>query len=228
MLTSLYSKHGRICELSSLPILGCVADGFSTWLMEQGYDRAYAVQRLCLLEYVDSLLSKRGIRRVQDIAQADLIACRDRLARLFPGRRGTTSALEGYLSSQQLLKPPPAATGITAQCLASYVEHLQTVQAAAKGTIDDKRRTASELLAHLRVERDPGRMKRLTTNDVEAFIKKISRRLSRRSLQGFIGNLRGFLRFLASEGLVPQGVDRQIDTTAPVELSRGICAGLSR
>ena len=72
--------------------------------------------------------------------------------------------------------------------------------------------TASEFLAHLKIEKHPGRLKTLTINDLEAFVKKISQRLSRVSLQHIAGRLRSFLRFLAVTGATPQGLDRQIDT----------------
>jgi site-specific recombinase XerD len=213
MLTMFYSSPSRIRRYLSLPIFGSVVDGFSTWLADHGYDRAYATQRLCLLEHLDSLLSKRGIRCLRDIDQADLIACRKRLIRLSPGRGGTTSALERYLYDQHLLNPPSprTATGVATKCLAAYVQYLKTVQAAAASTIRHKRRAAAELFAYLQIERDPARMKRLTINDVEAFIKKTSRRLSRRTLQGYVALIRSFLRFLASEGHVRQGLDHQID-----------------
>ena len=213
MLTTFYSNPNRIRGYLSLPILGPVVDGFSTWLAEHGYDRMYAAQRLRLLMHIDRFLSTRGIRRVQDIGQADLIACRKRLLQLFPDRRGAMSALERYLSSKQLLKPPSTTTvpGTTTKYLAAYVQHLKTVRAEAASTIRHKHRAASEFLAYLKVERDSARLKSLSINDVEAFIKKVSPRLSRRSLQGFVTLLRNFLRFLALEGHVPQGLDRQID-----------------
>lgn len=213
MLTMIYSSRNRISRYLSLPIFGPVVDGFSTWLAEHGYCRAYATQRLRLLARIDPLLTKRGFRRVQDIDQADWVACRKQLIRLFPGRRGTTSALERYLYSQQLLKPSSArtVTGVATKCLAAYVQYLKTVQAEAVSTIRHKHQAASELLAYLKVERNPARLKRLTIGDVEAFIKTISHRLSRRSLQGFVACLRSFVRFLASEGQVPHGLDHQID-----------------
>ena len=47
---------------------------------------------------------------------------------------------------------------------------------------------------------------------METYIKQTGKRLSRASLQHDIAALRGFLRFLATDGRAPTGLDRQIDT----------------
>ena len=47
---------------------------------------------------------------------------------------------------------------------------------------------------------------------MEAYIKQAGKRLCRASLQHDIAALRGFLRFLATDGRAPTGLDRRIDT----------------
>ena len=47
---------------------------------------------------------------------------------------------------------------------------------------------------------------------MEAYIKQAGKRLCRASLQHDIAALRGFLRFLATDGRTPTGLDRRIDT----------------
>src|SRR5258707_5168837 len=48
--------------------------------------------------------------------------------------------------------------------------------------------------------------------DVESYVNQTGKRLSRASLQHDIAALRGFLRFLATDGSIPTGLDRRIDT----------------
>ena len=55
-------------------------------------------------------------------------------------------------------------------------------------------------------------MRCIRAGNIESYIAKAGRRLSRASLQHDIAALRGFLRFLTMDGRAPAGLDRQIDT----------------
>lgn len=210
MLKTLYPASFR--RYSSLAILGPIVDGFSTWLVEQRYNHAYLKHRICLLTYIEKALSRRGLRHVKEIAQADWVACRKSLVRLFPDQTGTTHALETYLHAQNLLKPTEQkVTSTTAKYLAAYGRYMETVRGAAASTIQQNSYTVSEFLAHLKIEKRSGLLKTLTINDLEAFVKKISQRLRRASLRTIVGRLRGFLRFLAVRDEIPQGLECQVD-----------------
>lgn len=198
---------------SSLAILGPIADGFTTWLVEHRYGHTYTRQRIWLLPYIEAVLIRRGIRHLNEIGQADLVVCRKSLRRRFPYLTGTTCALGAYLQVQNLLRPTEQKViGAKARYLAAYARYLKTVRGAAASTIQQNSYTASEFLAHLQIEQYPGRLKTLTINDLEAFVKKISPRLTRASLQRIAARLRSYLRFLAVTGEIPHGLDRQIDT----------------
>lgn len=211
MLKTLYPASFR--RYSSLAILGPVVDGFTTWLLGHRYTCSSVRQRLWLLSYIESALIRRGVRHLSEIAHTDLEACRKSLRRRFPYLTGTTDALQAYLRTKNLLKPAEArATSAAARYLAAYAHYLETVCGAAASTIQHNSCTASEFLAYLKIERHPGRLKTLTLNDLEAFVKRISHRFTRTSLRGITGRLRSFLRFLAVKGEIPQGLDSQIDT----------------
>jgi integrase len=211
MLKTLYPVSFR--RYSSLAILGPMVDGFSTWLLEQRYNHTYIKQRIWLVPYIEAVLSRRGVQHVSEIVQSDWVACRKSLLRRFPDQTGTTHALEKYLHVQKFLKPTERkVTSAAATYLAAYGRYLETVRGAATSTIQQNSYTVLEFLAHLRIEKRPGLLKTLTINDLEAFVKKISQRLSRASLRSIVGRLRGFLRYLAVRGEIAHGLDRQIDT----------------
>jgi integrase len=197
---------------ASLVILGPIVDGFSTWLLEHRYNHKYAQHRICLLSYLEAVLIRRGIRHVSEIGEADWAACRKSLLRRFPDQTGTTCALERYLHVRGLLKPTePVVASATARYLAAYTHYLETVRGASASTIQQKSYTASEFLAHIKIDKSHGRLKTLTFKELEAFIKLISERFTRASLRCIVARLRCFLRFLAVQGEVPQGLDCQID-----------------
>lgn len=211
MLRTLYPVSFR--RYLSLAIFGPIVDGFSAWLVNQRYDSTYLRQRIWLLPYIEAALIRRGVRRVTEISPGDWAACRRSLSRRFPDQTGTTFALETYLQSHDLLRPPvQTVTGAADKYVMAYAHFLETVCGAAASTIQQNSYTASEFLTYLKIESRPGRLKTLTSYDLDAFIKGISHRLSRTSLRSIAGRLRSFLRFLAVKGEIPQGLDGQIDT----------------
>jgi integrase len=210
MLQTLYPAAFR--RYSSLAIFGPIVDGFSTWLVEKRYNPTYLKHRICLLPHIEAVLIRRGVRHVNEIGQGDWDACRKHLLRRFPDQTGTTCALERYLYVHNLLRPTEQKMTSAARYLAAYAHYLETVRGAAFSTIQQNSYTALEFLAYIKIEKHPERLKTLTINDLEGFVKTISHRFTRASLQRIAGRLRGFLRFLAVKGEIPQGLDRQIDT----------------
>lgn len=197
---------------SSLRIFGPIIDNFIIWLQEHRYNKAYAKQRIWLLPYVESVLIRRGVRHVSEIASADWAACRRSLLRRFPGQTGTTYALERYLREHNLLRSTgETAASVSARLLAAYAHYLETVRGAAPSTIRPYSYTASEFLAYFGIEEQNERLKVLTVNDLEAFVKAISHRFNRASLHQIVGRIRCFLRFLTVQGETPHGLDRQVD-----------------
>jgi|SRR5579872_1322705 len=209
MFKTLYPIAFR--RYSSLPVLGPIVDGFAAWLVERGYARRSSRRLMWRLRHIEATLSRRGVRNLNAITQADLAVCDEEMLR-FDNRRGQTRALGEYLRIRGLVKPAGRKmTSVATRYLAEYAHYLDTVRGAAASTIRQNWYTASEFLAHLKIGECPGRLKNLAISDIEAFVKKISRRLSRASLQQIVGRLRSFLRFLAVRGEIPQGLEHQID-----------------
>lgn len=197
---------------SSLKILGPIVDGFADWLVERGYNVCYLKCRICLLPYIEAVLRKRGIRHVGEIGPSDWAASHRSVLRRFPGQSGISYALQKYLHLRNLLKPTEQKETRTAKYLALYAHHLKAVRGAAAQTIKQHSYTAARFLQHLNFERRPRRLKVLTVRDVEAFVKKISRRYSRPSMQRIAWRVRSFLRFLAFKREIPHGLDLHVDT----------------
>jgi site-specific recombinase XerD len=91
-----------------------------------------------------------------------------------------------------------------------YTNHLRQVRGFSASTVSSHRRTAQCFLQHLK---ESGiAVGRIRASNIETYISKAGRRLSRASLQHDIAALRGFLRFLTTDGRLPAGLDLQIDT----------------
>jgi site-specific recombinase XerD len=91
-----------------------------------------------------------------------------------------------------------------------YANHLRKVRGFADSTIGHHRYTARCFLDYLKMKKVP--VSSIHPGDIETYIKQGGKRLSRASLQHEIAAVRGFLRFLATEGKTRPGLDRQIDT----------------
>jgi site-specific recombinase XerD len=103
-------------------------------------------------------------------------------------------------------------TGTSAQRILSeeYANHLRDVRGFAASTVCHHRYASQCFLNHLKAKKIP--LGSIQPKDVETYVNQTGKRLSRASLQHDIAALRGFLRFLATDGRTPTGLDRRIDT----------------
>jgi len=209
MLRSLLPKAHP--KFFSLPLLGPIADGFDDWLAASGYtpgSREFAIR---MLPHVDADLRRR-IPDAASLTHATLHACWRDLIKDFPTNAGTVRALERYLTVAGVIAAERSeAAGATVLRLSrEYVDHLRDVRGFAASTVSSHRRTAECFLQHL----DEGgtAVGCIRPSHIESYIAKAGRRLSRATLQHEIAALRGFLRYLSTDGRAPASLDRQIDT----------------
>src|SRR5438093_3514186 len=195
-------------------MLESVADGFDDWLSGNGYTRLSLKHAIRMLAQIDADLRRRGTGEVAKLTHAILDACwRDR-NKCFPGDAGTVRALERYLTTHKMIvvnETGRAPVVSAAAMLASeYADYLHEVGGFAVSTIRHHRYVSRCFLDHLDAKRVS--LRSIQPSDLETYILQAGKRLSRASLQQEIAPLRGFLRFLAMDGRVPHGLDRQIDT----------------
>jgi integrase/recombinase XerD len=73
-------------------------------------------------------------------------------------------------------------------------------------------RIISEFLDLLKYEETHDRLASLSIKDIENFIQYMAKRMGRVSLKNVTLTLRSFLRFLVVEGVIPSGLENQVDT----------------
>src|SRR5439155_18345102 len=173
--------------------------------------RKHAIQ---VLRHIDLDLRRRRIGEVARLTHAVLEDCwRDR-NKLFPGDAGTVRTLERYVITNSMIAvaetggvPMASAAAVLAN---EYANYLREVGGFAVSTIRHHRYVSGCFLDHLDSKKVS--LRSIQPSDLETYILQAGKRLSRASLQQEIAPLRGFLRFLAMDGRVPHGLDRQIDT----------------
>ena len=210
MLHSIFPQVDH--KFLSMPLLGPVADGFDDWLATNGYtcsSRKHAIQ---VLRHIDLDLRRRRISEIAKLTHAILDDCwRDR-NKLFPGDAGTVRTLARYLITNSMIAETGGVPiGSAAAVLVNeYANYLCEVGGFAVSTIRHHRYVSRCFLDHLDSKKVS--LRSIQPSDLETYILQAGKRLSRASLQQEIAPLRGFLRFLAMDGRVPHGLDRQIDT----------------
>ena len=211
MLAKLFPRSAR--RYSTLPLFGPVMDGFDDWLLERGYTHGSRRAELQIVVHVDRYLRRQGARRIQDLTALAFHRCWKALQRRNPTTAGVAHVLERFLRSHDLLPSPPIPTSsaIDAQ-MAAYSEYLQEVRGFSPSTVRSHIRTAIQFLTFLQFEKAPSVLADVDPSQLEGFIRKVGKSVSRGTLQHTIAELRGFLRFLAVCGKVVPGLETQIDT----------------
>jgi integrase/recombinase XerD len=211
MLLKLYPRVHR--RYSSLPVLGTIAEGFGTWLLNQGYSTDCVREHFCAMRRVARLLHQRGIGSVTELTRAKLQACSP--ANRLDERRLTASVrlLDRYFESETSLYPVRPLSRIGHRVANYYGTYLDQVRGLAPSTVAAHCGTAAAFLADIGYESSPERLRTLRALDVEDFIRRSGARMKRASLQHIVAHVRGFLRFMVSSGETAIGLDKQIDTT---------------
>jgi integrase/recombinase XerD len=196
----------------SLTLLGPIADSFDDWLAANGYTQLSRRRTICELPRVDAQLRRRQIKEIPNLTPAVLDDCWGSLIKKHPNCAGTVRPLERYLVINSLIVPdrPETGTSATSIVIEEYANFLHEVRGLASSTIARQKYTARCFLQHLQERRI--QLKKIQTAHIESFITKVGKRLSRVTLQSEISALRGFLRFLATDGRAPQDLANQIDT----------------
>jgi site-specific recombinase XerD len=119
-------------------------------------------------------------------------------------------SLVKYLEERHLLAP--AHSTPRQELLISYRLYLEGVRGVATSTVSQHAATARHLLVHLGRAEDLRRLRTMDQRGIEDFLAVRGARVGRESLQHEVAHLRSFLRFLASHGLAPAGLDTGIDT----------------
>ena len=197
----------------SMPLLGPIVDGFDDWLASNGYTRGSRRFAIRMLPHVDADLRRRRARDVAGLTRATLDDSWRDLIKVFPTNAGTVRALKRYLTAAGLIvavETETEATSSAAILSQEYVNHLREVRGFAASTVSHHRYAAQCFLNHLKAKKIS--LSSIQSKDIETYVNQTGKRLSRASLQHDIAAVRGLLRFLATDGRVPTGLDRQIDT----------------
>ena len=197
----------------SLPVLGPLMDRYADWLRRQQYTWRSTRYELRMAAQVAEYLKRRAVRRIDELEQRHLDACHHRFRRKFPEEAGSVLVLARFLQEcGHVEKGLPSTTHSPGEVhVEAFMAHLAEVRGYAPSTIRRQGQIATEFLTWLHFADAPDRLCSLTSDDLEGFIRHLSKRMGRVALQKPTAILRNLLRFLAADGTVPVGLDKMID-----------------
>ena len=212
MLQSLLPKAHL--KFRALPLFGSVADGFDDWLATSGYTPGSRKFSIRFLVHAHADLRKRGVRKLTELTRPILYDSWRDLIKAFPNEAGTVRTLARYLNATGTITTGAIeeAPSVSSATLLSdeYVSFLGKVRGCSPSTISHHRFASRCFLDHLESCSVP--LGSVHSSDIEAYITQAGGRMCRASLQHEVAVVRGLLRFLAKDGRVRAGLDRQIDT----------------
>lgn len=188
-------------------------DAFAEQLARQGYSGATAREKLRLVAHLSRWLARNNVR-AEDLDEACI--GRFRRYRRQRGRIDHQAAATGKALLRQLREMGviPLATDRDAhdtRCRAvdDYRRYLAQERGLASATIDNYVPVVRDFVAGR-----PAPLDGLCLNDIRAFIRRRSTRISRRRLQLEVTALRSFLRYLQQRGTISAGLAAAVPMVA--------------
>lgn len=211
MITEFFPQGSQ--RYQSLPVLGPLMDCYAGWLRERQYTWRSTRYQLRMAARIAYYLKRRGIRRIDELSQKHMDLCHRWFRQKFPGECGGVVALVRFLRETRHVEmspsqPVPSPGDVHVK---AFMLHLGEVRGFVPSTIRRQGQIASEFLTWLRFSDAPSRLSSLTIGDLEGFIRHLSKRMGRVGLQKPVASMRNFLRFLATNGAVPVGLDGMIE-----------------
>lgn len=209
MLTSLFPQaHTRY---TTLPVLGGSLEGLCAWLVNLGYPLSAVRRRIEGAPLLDKCLQQRDIHSLTGCTATQLRAC-------FPRQKRWTAqiayslgrSLMTYLEEQGVLTAPPPTP--SERLLDAYCHHLGRVRGLAPSRIRLHWSYCAQFLRFLRYDVNVQCLSEVRIGVLEAFLTETANRLGRITMQTVVATLRSFLRFLTLSGIVPAGLDRQLES----------------
>lgn len=195
----------------SLPVLGQVLEGYSSWLLRQGYSVECARLHCQTGTRLARMLTQRGIATLSELTRFQLRDCAPPRARQDCPLAALIHTLERYFVSELSLYQAGPLSPLEKR-IETYETYLKKVRDLVPATIKDHLRVAAAFLKHIGYGMNSKGIARLDPQEVESFVHLAGQRLGRAALKNVVWKIRAFLRFLTTVGEAPTGLHERIDT----------------
>ena len=197
----------------SLPVLGPVLDQFTDWIQSRGYSMRAFSGLFGHIRHLDQYFRRRGLREWRDLTREHFETAWERLRKRSCTWGGTIRQVQHFLEQVYGLSAgkgrPVSRYGLLME---QYEQYLRDERCFADHNIDSHRSYVRFFLDFLGYERSPSVLRKLTIQQVEAFLQTQSKHCHRRSLQHVVSYIRCFLRYQYTQGTLARRLDDAIET----------------
>lgn len=182
-------------------------------MQDQGYSAGAIVGYLRILPTVVGWLQRHQIKTLAQLTHQELRLAHDYFRPRQQAPSWVIRALDRFLCEHHLVAPGEAPTprNVEVKVAASKL-HLRETRGLTETTIHGHAGLLRTFLKFLRLDRDPYRLERLQSAQIEAFLRQSARTNNRFSLQHIVATLRAFLRWQHAQGFRPRPLHLEIDT----------------
>ena len=200
-MTKTYFPDSRVRQRLYEGPLAIYIDAFAELLTRQGYASATARDKLRLIAHLSRWLDRDKLP-VEELNEAciERFRCyRCRQGRVDRHAAATCKALLQQLRAASVIppSPEPREDNVQRRIEDDYRQYLVQERGLASATIINYVAIVRDFVAA-----NPMPLDTLCLNDIHAFIRRLSRKFSRRRLQLVVTGLRSFLRYLQQRGKI--------------------------
>ena len=204
--------HQRYREI---PIFGRLLDDFVPWAFGRGYTIHTVYLQLDSVRHLGTWFRKKGRHSVGGLTEDDLTTAH----RCFSSRKRDPRyawGLRGFIAFLQALghlKPGrPKPLSRSDREVTRFLEYLRKDRGAADSSCESYERRVGHFLKFLGFDHNKAAIHSLTLAKVHRYLRSVSGRYQRKTMQHVVGSLRGFLRFQFMRGIIRRPLHDQIDT----------------
>jgi integrase/recombinase XerD len=219
LLVELFPRS--FCRWRTLPLFGSHLDDLMRSLRNQGYAVASIRNYVNALPELVRWLQRKGVSSLAQVSREELQAA----CTYYRSRKSNTSCAvsilirffceRGIFAERETPLPSP-----TELQLDHFAKYLCDVRGLVPGTIAAHMSRLRCFLQFLNFDQNPGFLRQLQIDQIEAFLQSCARTNNRFSMQHVVATIRAFLQRQHALGILPRTLHLQIDTPRVYRLER--------
>jgi len=196
-----------------LPVFGAVVDDFAQWSLSRGFAVKSVSLQLDTLRRLVPWFQRRSKRSVEDFTTNDIAEVRRFYRLRNPQFAASIREFGDFLKARGWLKPARSTCSTPSEEeSARFVGHLRKDRGLAESTIRGHCAYLRRFFQLLGIDQAKSSERAVQFADADRFIRQMSRRCSRTTMQHVVATVRHFLCFQFMQGVLREPLHTRIDT----------------
>lgn len=214
-------RPGAGSRYRNLPVVGPVLNELLAWLRRHGYCESTIRNHVVRIARLCRWLQRRCGPSLRGLSQSDLRAAYEHFRKRWIAVACAARVLGRFLTEQQLLRlEREQPLSHADRQLQSFGAYLREVRGVSPSTVLGHSRRIRAFLQFLKIEKQPSAVRRVSPDQIDAFLCQAAKANNRFSMQQIVGSLRTFLRWQHAQGLLRHPLHQRIDTPRTYRLEQ--------